>query len=61
MSMKIGDLRKDISKLNQWKRGELEKEGVKNRLEQTYHVRKRGLETVIEELKQRVKATAAKI
>ena len=61
MSMKIGDLRKDISKLDQWKRGKLGKEGVKNSLEQTHHVRKRGLETVIEELKQRVKATAPKI
>ena len=39
MLMKIGDLRKDISKLDQWKRGKLGKEGVINRLEQIYHVR----------------------
>ena len=58
--MKIGDLRNDISKLDQWKRGKLGKEGVKNRLEQTYHLRKRGLETVIEELKQKVKGNGCK-
>ena len=40
MSMKIGDLRKDISKLDQWKLGKVGKEGVKNRLEQTYHIKK---------------------
>ena len=59
--MKIRELRKDISKLDQWKWGKLGKEDVKKRLEQKYHVRKRKLETVIEELKQRVKSTAAKI
>ena len=35
--------------------------GCKNRQEQTCHVRKKGIEAVIEELNQRVKETAAKI
>ena len=58
---KIRDLRKDISKLDQWNRKSLASEHARKRLEQVYHVKGKGILVVIEELKQRVKANAAKI
>ena len=58
---KIGKLRKDISKLEQWKDNSLKRNGEKERLEIIYHVRNKGFVTVIEELKQGVKANPAKI
>ena len=58
---KIRELRKDISKLDQWNRKSLKSEHIKKRLEQLYHVKRKGILVVIEELKQRVKAKAAKI
>ena len=58
---KIRELRKDISKLDQWNRKSLKSEHSKKRLEQLYHVKRKGILVVIEELKQRVKAKAAKI
>ena len=57
---KIRELQKDISKLDQWHRKSLKGEHTKNRLEQVYHVKRKGILVVIEELKQRVKAKAAK-
>ena len=58
---KIRELRKDISKLDQWNRKSLKSEHIKKRLEHLYHVKRKGILVVIEELKQRVKAKAAKI
>ena len=58
---KIGNIRKDISKLEQWKNNRLKKDGEKEKLARVYHVKNEGLRTVIEALKQRVKANAAKI
>ena len=61
ITAKIRELRKDISKLDQWHRKSLNSEHTKKRLEQVYHVQRKETLVVIEELKQRVKAKAAKI
>ena len=58
---KIRELRKDISKLDQWNRKSLKSEHTKKRLEKVYHVKSKGILVVIEKLKQRMKAKAAKI
>ena len=57
----INTIRKDISKMEQWKNNNLGKEDTKLYLEWKYHIRNKGLNAVIEELKQRVKAKTAKI
>ena len=54
-------LLQDLSKLDQWKQGKLKNEEEKGRLEEMYHVKKKGIGTTIKELKQRVKAKATKI
>ena len=40
---KIRDLRKDISKLDQWNRKSLKSEHARKRLEQVYHVKGKGI------------------
>ena len=47
-------MRSDISKLKEWEKLKNKKE--KQRLESRYHVKTKGMKTVIEELKQRIKA-----
>ena len=54
-------LRKDINILEREKRGELRKRGMFKQLEKEYNIRRKKITTVIEELKQRVLAKAAKI
>ena len=51
---KINSLRKDLSVLDRWSKGELHNEATKDQLENRYNVKHKGLELVIEELKQRV-------
>ena len=57
----IAEIRKDVSRLEKWKEGKLKSEGLKDHFERKYHVWNKGFMTVIEELKQRIKAKAAKI
>ena len=47
--------------LERVKRGELRKRSKIEQLEKNYNVRRKGINTVIEELKQRILAKAAKI
>ena len=54
-------LRKDINILEREKRGELRKRGKFIQLEKKYNIGRKKITTVIEELKQRVLAKAAKI
>ena len=59
-----GDIRmltKDINILERKKRGELRKRGKFTQLEKKYNIGRKKITTVIEELKQRVLAKAAKI
>ena len=51
---KINSLRKDLSALDRWSKGELHNEATKDQLENRYNVKDKGLELVIEEMKQRV-------
>ena len=53
---KIRELRKDISKSDQWNRKSIKSEHTKKRLEEVCHVKRNGILVVIEELMQRVKA-----
>ena len=59
--MQISTLRKDLSRIEEWKKDKLYKENVKTDLEKRYYVRNKGISTVAEELKQRIKAKTAKI
>ena len=54
-------LRKEINILVREKHGELRKGGKIEQLEKKYNIRRKGITTVIEELKPRVLAKAAKI
>ena len=47
--------------MDQWKKNNLKSHNSKKRLQQSDHVKNRGIETVIEELKQRLKVKTAKI
>ena len=58
---KINEIRKHINILERHKRNEIRKKEKYNSLEQKYHIKKKGLNTVIEELRQRLSAKAAKI
>ena len=58
---KVAKLRKDVSQLEKWKMQALRNNGLKEQLERTYNVKKKGIGVVIEEIKQRISATAAKI
>ena len=58
---KMNEIGKHINILERYKRNELRKNGKYNSLEHKYHIKKKGLNTVIEEPNQRLKAKAAKI
>ena len=57
----IKTLRKDLSKLESLKTNKLKNDDIKVSLYDKYKVKKKGLSTVIEELKQRITAKAEKI
>ena len=57
----IKRIRKDINLLEKEKRGELMKSGKMEQLEKKYNIKGKGITTVLEELKQRILAKAAKI
>ena len=57
----IKRIRKDINLLEREKRGELRKSGKMKQLEKKYNIKGKGITTVLEELKQRILAEAAKI
>lgn len=57
----IKRIRKDINMLERGKRGELRKSGKMEQLEKKYNIKGKGITTVLEELKQRILARAAKI
>ena len=57
----INEIRKHINILERHKRNEIRKKEKYNSLEHKYHIKKKGLNTVIEELRQRLGAKAAKI
>ena len=61
LSGQIAKLRKDLSRLDKWKSNQLKSMAVKEQLETRYKVKKKGIGVVIEELKQRVVAKAAKV
>ena len=52
----MSGIRKDLGPVEQWMRGELANVDLKYELERKYHVKKKGINVVIEELKQRMKA-----
>ena len=56
----IRRIRKDINVLERGKRGELRKSGKMERLEKKYNIKGKGITTVLEELKQRILAKAAR-
>ena len=57
----IAEIRKDVSRVEKWKKGKLKSEGLKDYFERKYHVWNKGFTTVMEELKQRIKAQTTKI
>ena len=61
MKKQIKDLESDITRLEQWRVDKLESKYWKVRLQKKYFVKNKGVSTVIEELKQRVKVIKAKI
>ena len=61
MQAKVQNLRKDVSKLEEWKNNNLRSERKKELLERQYHVKNKGINAVVEELKQRIKAKTATI
>ena len=58
---KIKELRKDLSQLEAWKDKEISNFRHWERLERNYNIRVKRLNVVIEELKQRITAIAAKV
>ena len=58
---KINEIRKHINILERYKRNEIRNKEKHNNVEHKYHIKKKGLNTVIEELKQWLSAKAAKI
>ena len=57
----LAKYRKDLSRLEGWKVGELQNDKVKTELKSQYRVKTKGLAVVTEELKQRVTAVGKKI
>ena len=57
----VTQLRKDISRLERMKPGELNNTAIREELERRYSLNKKGLSVVLEELKQRVLAKSQKI
>ena len=58
---KMSGIRKDLGRVERWKRSELENVDLKYELERKYLIKKKGIIVVIEELKQRMKAIQYKI
>ena len=58
---KMSGIRKDLGRVERWKRGELANVDLKYELERKYLVKKKGINVVIEDLKQRMKAIQYKI
>ena len=58
---KMSDIRKDLGRVECWKRGELANVDLKYELERKYLVKKKGIDVVIEELKQRMKTIQYRI
>ena len=61
INQQIAQLRKDVSRLERWKGNELGSERIKCELKNKYKIEAKGLSMVIEELKQRIIAKAAKV
>ena len=61
IKMKIETMRKDLSRLDRWNRQELENIKIKESLKKKYNIPKKKLPEIIEELKQRITANAAKL
>ena len=57
----IKELRKDLSRIEQMNKGAMKDSDIRNRLMEKYRVRGKGMSVVIEEVKQRIKAKAAKV
>ena len=57
----INELRKDLSRIEQMDRGAMKNSDMRNRLMKKYQVKGKGMSVVKEEIKQRVKAKAAKV
>ena len=58
---KMSGIRKDLGRVERWKRGELANVDLKYELERKYLVKKKGIDVVIEELKQRMKTIQYRI
>ena len=54
-------IKRDLGQVDRIKKGELRNEATKQRLERTYKLKEKGIETVLEELKQRALAIKAKL
>ncbi|XP_068738998.1 uncharacterized protein [Montipora capricornis] len=61
IKLQISQLRKDLSRLERLKSGELQNITVREGLERRYYLKKKGVTIVIEQLKQRILAKTAKI
>ena len=61
ISEKQKALRKDLGQLKRMKRNELQNEGTKSKLERKYHIEKKGIAVVHEEVQQRLVAIGAKL
>ena len=61
IQLKINQLRRDLSRIEKIKNGELKKDRIGDSLKEKYHIRKKGINCVIEELKQRITANSEKI
>ena len=57
----IKDLRRDLSRIEQMNKGLLNSSDLRNTIMTKYNVKRKGVSVVIEEIKQRVKAKAAKV
>ena len=57
----INELRKDLSRIEQMDRGAMKDSDMRNRLMKKYQVKGKGMSVVKEEIKQKVKAKAAKV
>lgn len=57
----IEKFQRNLSQVEAWKASKLQNEGVRKRLDDTYGVKQKGFQVVLEELKQRLVAEAAKL
>ena len=61
MEKQLTELRADLSKLNETSANRLQKKKVRKELYEKYRIQEKGLNHIIEDVKQRVKAKAHKI